>query len=491
MVPHRWQCDEMVRLAGYAAPPRIDLQVNPSRELPLLYTLVAANSSGKDQYLVSAFAVWFAVKGIKNRFIGTSSSFSQVKNQTEPGIRYIISKVNEKFGPIFHSVQFHHICTLTGSEILLFATDEPKNAEGYHPWPGGEMALYLGEAKSITEEIYSALTRCEGYSYWLEISSGGGKSGSFFNHAMSAVKYPAPLQLGKYFCRHISQFDCPHIPRGNIERLMAEMPQWWIDSSILGLFSSMDNSEIIPDHIIEANDAHFARLEKEGVETQIGDDIGIGLDTAGGIDENSLYVRFGNKIKHNHNFRQRDTDYTADIIDTQLLPWKAVPDYKFDTDDGGISQAITDQLVKRKWNPRRRHNQSPAYNKAKFLNLGIEMWWKVRMLIIRNEIPIPKDPILRRQLTTRRLDGQSLTEGKLRIEPKDEHRNRCKESPDRADAFVLCYWSYGSNYFADEPTPKKPRFASVQDFKEAYEWGEIDNPPPKHYGRIIQTVTGI
>ena len=86
MIPHAWQAEEMLRLGGFVDPYDLTTHVEFTKENPLLYCLPACNGSGKDQYVISSFLVWFAVCGLRNRGICTSSSFEQVKNQTEPGV---------------------------------------------------------------------------------------------------------------------------------------------------------------------------------------------------------------------------------------------------------------------------------------------------------------------------------------------------------------------------------------------------------------------
>jgi hypothetical protein len=474
MAPHAWQCEELLRLGGYLNPYDRSVKYQPTVEDPYLLTLPAANGSGKDQYIIAAFAVWHAMKGLRNRCIITSSSHEQVKNQTEPHIAELCARVNKFFPGTFRSVQFHHTCLTTGSEIKMFATDDPKYAEGYHPWPGGEMAIIINEAKSVSEEIFNALTRCTGYSYWLEISSPAGRSGRLYRDACKAIEYPETLVLGKFYKRHISAFECSHIPRSHIERQIEEMPEWWVDSSIRALFSDAADDVIVPGHYITALALKLPEV--------VGSDIGIGLDLAGGVDENAVFVRKGNKVIFKYFFRQKDTDATADFLDRELTPWKD-SNYTFNSDDGGISKAINDKLVKLGWRINRCNNQSPARDKSRYLNLGIEMWYKLRHLIIRKEIHETFDePILHSQLTSRRLHGEESVQGKLRIEPKPKHKSRMGSSPDRADAFVLCFYSYRSNYF-DKPATtqanRRPIFTSTEALEAYYSWGEGSDLPVK------------
>lgn len=205
---HKWQFETLMQLAGYLTPGDYINKTPITRANPFRLAMPAANSSGKDNFIIAGFAVWFALKGTQNYFVGTSSSFEQVKYQTEPHIRRFADQINAKFGRHFYSTQFHHIIRKWGAQIKLFATNDAGRAEGFHPYGKGAMAICANEAKSIDEEIFGALERCEGFSYWLEVSSPGGSSGHFFESAKRAIQYPAPVTLGKFYYRKITAFDC-------------------------------------------------------------------------------------------------------------------------------------------------------------------------------------------------------------------------------------------------------------------------------------------
>lgn len=459
--PHAWQMETLHQIAGFPIPGDRATQVKPSPENPMLLCIPAANGSGKDQIIIAATAVWHAMKGMYNRCIITSSSHNQVKDQTEPYIKELCLRANKMFGPTFDSIQFYHKCRQTGSEVKMFATDDPSHAEGYHPWPGGEMMLIMNEAKSISEEIFGALSRCTGYSYWIEISSPAGRSGHFYESSRNAVRYPAPLQLNRFYLRHITAYDCPHIPRSHIERMREDRTECWFRSSILAEFSDIESKVIIP----------LALWENSEKIAHSGNDLAFGSDFAASAhgDENSTYVRLGSRIIDSIHFRQADTTITTEILDSKLSTYKD-REYTWRADDGGIGRAIIDNLRKLGWNITRTLNQSSAFNKREFLNLGAEMYFHVRKLMEKKLLPSPTDdPILKRQLTTRFYDLQG--NGKYRLESKDDARPRNKESPDRADAYVLCMYSFRPTYKADVDTV--PARQSLEDFAYELEWGRL------------------
>lgn len=438
LMPYKWQYEELMYIGGF-------FQKGVKTEItdlnPYKLCLAAANGSGKDMVIIAASAVWFALTGIRNRVIITSSSHEQIKTQTEPHIKDLIARANKVFGKIFSSIQFHHIIPELGSEIKLFATDEPGKAEGYHPFFGGKMMLIINEAKTVNERIFEAINRCTGFSHWLEISSPAHRSGHMFKAAGRAIQYPDPPQLGQFRFRRVTAFDCPHISPSDLASKAIEWGETSsiYRSSILAEFSDFEEAVVIPLSLYET-------IESSTI-PKTGSDIGIGLDLAGGGDEDACFVRQGNTIVESFFFHQEDTDLAANLIDLRLERFKSTQ-YSFNADNGGIGQAIIDKLVAKGWRIRRRNNQSPAHNKREFLNLGAESWFKIKRLLERRLISIPKQsngqsiPKFKDQLTTRQFKGMESTQGKFSLESKKEAKASGRPSPDRADAFVLCYIDY-------------------------------------------------
>lgn len=437
--PHKWQFEELMQAAGYITPGNFTNKTPITKEAPFQKVIAAANGSGKDMIYIAALAVWYAMKGARNRVIITSSSFEQVKYQTEPSIEDLIKEVNNKFGKVFKSVQFHHVIPDLGSEIKLFATDDPGHAEGYHAWGDGGVCRIVNEAKTVNEDIFAAMDRWTGITHNVLISSPGKKSGYLYKRAIDAIIAPKPLELGKYHLRKVTAMECPHIPQAHVAKMIHEHGENspLVQSAIFANFSDFDEPVVIPEY---AYDKLLLNPPKEK-----DSDIGIGLDLAGGGDENACFVRKGNKVIHKFFFRQKDTDLSASFIDMQLAPWKDA-DYTFNADNGGIGQAILDQLVKMGWNIRRRNNQSPAFNKKQFLNLGAEMWYKVKRLVERSDIILPVVDLLKEQLTSRQWGGAESNQGKFFLESKKEAIASGRPSPDRADAFVLCFYSYSPGH---------------------------------------------
>lgn len=473
--PYKWQFEQLMQVAGYLKVGDYKNKIEITDQNPYKLILSAANGSGKDMIIIAAAAVWFALTGVRNRVIITSSSFDQTKFQTEVHIRELVKRVNKRFGTLFRFNQFHYLVPELGSEIKLFATDEAGRAEGYHPFPGGRMMLIMNEAKSIKEELFDALSRCTGYSHWLEISSPGPRLGHMYRAASNASAYPNPVDLGMYYFRKVTAYECPHIPKAHIQAMAYDKGEDspWFKSSILAEFSDFDEPIAIPCNTWDKC-FNFPC-------TPQGNDIAIGLDLAAGGNENACFVRRGNRVIHFFAFRQEDTVFAANMIDKQLEPWKGT-DYVFRADDGGVSHAINDMLRTKGWRILRTNNQSQAYNPKEYLNLGAQFYFHVKRLMERNDIILPgarnrespTPPLypevakLREQLTSRRYKGEDSTQGKYALEPKEKGAN----SPDRGDAFVLCFSSFHARKL-EEKKEEGPKSYTIAELMAKAQRGEL------------------
>jgi hypothetical protein len=447
-IPHKWQVEVNLFLAQ-----------KHTQAAPCRFYLRAANSSGKDAYVIAPFAVWFALCKIRSRVIITSSSYAQLEGQTESYIRSLCFMINTKLVEMGGNEAFvvrknHIICTLTGSEIKLFATDDAGKAEGYHPfpdWPNSEMAIIANEAKSIKEEIFTALRRCLGYSYWIEISSPGQMSGHFYRLCRQAKQWGiAEYEPNEPYTRKVTSYDClgtpehPHISIGDIEQAKKELGEHSaaFRSIYLAEFTSLDDAVIITRESLEKC------LDRKAHHITLGIGKRCGVDLAAGGDECTAYVFDGNKFYDKFCFYEKDTTITVDALIAFFSRMDLQAENIF-ADDGGVGHSIIDQLHRKGWPVNRVINQSRALNTAQYGNRGAELWFKFKRLIEECMIILPKDdPKLIDQLSSRYYK-QSESLGKIVLESKKEARGNGHGSPDRGDAVVLAFVGIGLDDLID------------------------------------------
>ena len=424
----------------------------PTEQKPHKFALCACNGSGKDAFVIAPFVVWFAACKIKSLVIITSSSGVQLTSQTERYIRSLADKINtwtstNLGGPIFKINQRFIECTLTGSQIRLFATDEEGKAEGYHPEPGCEMAIVVNESKSVEPHIHRALRRCTGFNYWLDVSSPGAPLGDFHRHF---TNWPTTKRVDYTHCPHHSETERLE-DLGELGETNAYYRSKW-----LALFTSQDTNALISFETIEKVRALTKAKQIEHKPSKV---MRVGIDLAGGGDENAGISLDGNRIKNKLYFREKNTMITADRFHVWLLGIGLKPEkseeYEIYIDDNGIGRGTTDRLASFGWTLRRIRNQSSATDKKMYLNLGAQNWYKAKSIFEHSVFILDElvDEELLKQLSSRYYKQQG-TQGRLSLESKAEAKANGRPSPDRADALILALTGLNHEDFEVESKAK-------------------------------------
>jgi phage terminase large subunit len=428
---HKWQVEVLLFIANG----------DFSAKEALQFILITCNGSGKDAFIITLLSVYLATHHIRHRVIITSSSYTQLKNQTQNYIRSACNTINRIFAEkgvcdkVFLIKKDHIVCNLTGSEIIMFVTDDPGRAEGYHPFPdyvGSEVTIVVNEAKSLEEEIFGALRRCT-YSRWLEISSTGKTSGHFFNIAQRAREWNMGYKPGIPFSRIISAYDCPHISEQRIEEGKRELGENspLFRSLFLAEFVSINEEIVITKEKLDQVLAFPPALNKELKITRRA-----GVDLAAGGDECALYVVENNSVLGKEVWQSKDTSISIALLIEFFKKWDLLASNIY-ADDGGVGRAIIDGLRDKGWAVNRVLNQSSAVLKKQFGNSGAERWFNFSRIL--PHIILPSDDYkLHSQLCSRHYK-QSSQLGKIILESKKDAKLKGHGSPDRADALVLAF----------------------------------------------------
>jgi len=428
-------------------------------QVPFKAAVRAANGSGKDRYLIAACIVWFCVKYSESVAIVTSASGTQLDRQTYTYIKQLADLTNTKCGDGVWKVNYRHLeCLVSHSTIELFVTDESGRAEGWHPIvPNGKLAIFTSEAKSIPDEIFTALSRCTGFTHRVDVSSPGLPMGFFFNTCSSAINRKTihsvseALERGSWVEYHVTAYDCTHLSDGTyIEELKRSMPGGEsgaaFKSCVLAEFGTTDEMTVIPyQHIWKCVNRSGSTVGWLSEPTNTG-----GLDLSAGGDETVLSVRNGNKLLKVIGFRFNNTQDTVNFLVEEFKKYELDrPNSFIYADAGGLGKPIIDQLRSKGWtNIRYVLNQAKAYNDRVYLNRGAEMWFKFGKLLETGEIWLANDDRLIRQLATR---YYKITEGnKHKLESKLQARAAGRPSPDRGDSVVLCFSNYKSKLEVDD-----------------------------------------
>jgi hypothetical protein len=435
------------------------------KDHPFMAEVCAANGSGKDKYILAACAVWMCLRYLKAYAVATNGSGQQLDAQTEFHIRSMCMKFNSKIGFLvwkcnYRSYQCRHNLQepSTHSVIELFATDEPSKAEGYHPVEdGSKLAIFASEAKSIPDEIFAALTRCTGFTHWVDVSSPGLPAGYFFNQWTMAIdrkelkdiKECPPTERVKWT---ITAYDCPHITENQIELFAKGLAAQGgrnstvFKSGVLAQFGTTDEMTVISyTHI------HRCKAKPPKWEQEPHNHGGLDLNSGGGA-ESVLKVRNGNKIIATEAFKFEDTEDNIDYCEDLFYKWGLDnPDSLIWGDSCGAGYPQLCSLRKRGWFNIRFFDSRAASRRPKvYTNIVTEMWFDAALLFQRAELILDGDMLTETQLCTRyyKINLQL----KHQLLSKLEQKNMGYPSPDRADALIYCLIGYKSPWKERTPT---------------------------------------
>ena len=199
---------------------------------------------------------------------------------------------------------------------------------------------------------------------------------------------------------------------------------------VLGEFPSADDDTVIP---LELCESAIAR----DVEPS-GDKIIWGLDVARfGDDRTALAKRKGNtQLEPVRTWQGKDLMQTAGIVALEYEEAEDKPDVIM-VDAIGLGAGVADRL-KEQGLPAKAVNvaESPSV-KSKYQRLRDELWFLGREWLVGLDVKLADDDALVAELTVPRY--QIGSNGKFKVEGKDEMKKRGIRSPDCADSWLLTF----------------------------------------------------
>jgi hypothetical protein len=454
-----------------------------------------ANNTGKTSTLFPICALWLLYTQPKARLMYLTASGDQLKHQFFSYIRRYADR------PAFKGWQWLEVEVRNASGGFLFgrSTDSGGRIEGLHDDVDSPAALLVDEAKSIHPEIADTLERCN-VSHRLDASSTGPAAGWFYElmtgHDDGVKRFTVPSSM------------CPHVNPADIEKDRQELKdnvfrikhgaEFLYDSgsSMISLAhvrqlqaaqkqaapEPVDSEEQPPKpapgavnaqgiplcdiEVYNRTNAGPIRADRNsrGAGSIRAPKVYVGsvpvipgclcgfCDFAGGGDYNAFALCDGNVAWIEDDWLEKDT--MASVGRFISLFKKCRNGVRLGGDQG-FGGAMMDRLAEKGYFLARVRNGDPATNKKDFFNLAAEQWSTVgklienRQIIIKDAKPDRLERLIK-QLTSRRKIYDS--DGRERLEPKDEMRSRGLRSPDLADALVgAVMMGPGSNRYAANP----------------------------------------
>jgi hypothetical protein len=303
-----------------------------------------------------------------------------------------------------------------------FSTNDAGKAEWWHPTVSPDVdpvAIFVDEAKTVPDEIFTAFDRCTA-KYRLFISSAGAPKGKFYDMFGRMSPY--------YWSVRVPSTMCPHIDKAKIERDRYDYGEdsWEFKSMHKAEFADPDSDRLVlPAHILTR------AIEAQPAEDKSGETVAF-CDFAAGRDENVLAIRQGNVARVVAAWRERDTVQAAREF-VGLFKEHGLTASQIWGDADGLGIGFVHQFADLGWRINPFRGGEPAQRNDEYNSLISQIWHEGAAAIRNGRVNIAGlDKVAFEQLTTRK--SRWNDRGKLALESKDE----LSKSPDRADALLGC-----------------------------------------------------
>ena len=161
----------------------------------------------------------------------------------------------------------------------------------------------------------------------------------------------------------------------------------------------------------------------------------LGVDVARfGSDRSVILRRRGDRVEDIRVLRQMDTMQLAGWVVAAIRECNPAQVY---VDEIGVGAGVVDRLRELGHPVRGVNVAHKAHQDGLYANLRAEGYWTLRQRFMSGSISIPADSQLVGELAALRYSYDS--QGRLRMESKDEMRKRGLPSPDKADALMLAF----------------------------------------------------
>ncbi|MBS4933432.1 MAG: DEAD/DEAH box helicase family protein [Clostridiales bacterium] len=339
---------------------------------------------------------------------------------------------------------------MVGQEKRWFAVartaTKAENMQGFHE---DNMLFIVDEASGVADPIMEAIlgTLSGANNKLLMCGNPTRKSGTFFD-AFNADR-------AIYKCHTVSSLDSP---RTNKENIASLIQKYGYDSNVVrvrvrGLFPKEDADVFISSTLVEQCSSKIYELQERSPFILLGVDV-----ARFGNDETIITRNAHGKIKIAKKYRGQDLMATVGwIVNEYKKILKEFPEYKkkvyVNIDDTGLGGGVTDRLKEVKKEQKLSRLVIVPINMAEKIetdtkegkeaaeyydNVTTHMWAVVRELLEKKQIEIEDDSELFAQFSSRKY--RMASNGKLRLESKEDMKKRGLDSPDRADSMALsCY----------------------------------------------------
>jgi len=387
----------------------------------------SGNGLGKG-FCAAVAVLWFIHSRPDAIVLTTAPTFRQVRHILWRQIRRLYGPAAESLGGRMLDTRWE---LPDGRYAMGLSADGADQFQGFH---SPNVFIVVDEAEGVGDEIYEAIesVMTSAEPLLLLIGNPTTISGAFRRAFFEESRIYRNIS--------ISALDSPNVQAGRIVIPGLTTPRWveerleiWGEDNpiyqarVLGEFPDQGDNTLLNLSDIEAATRRPA--------TAGGESVILGVDVARfGADRSVILRRRGDRVEDIRVLRQMDTMQLAGWVVAAIRECNPAQVY---ADEIGVGAGVVDRLRELGHPVRGVNVAHKAHQDGLYANLRAEGYWTLRQRFMSGSISIPADSQLVGELAALRYGYDS--QGRLRMESKDEMRKRGLPSPDKADALMLAF----------------------------------------------------
>jgi phage terminase large subunit len=391
----------------------------------------------------SVLAVWwtaFPEVRPEARCILTSAGARQVRTILWRELKKLHGQKKSVIGGHLNELPSNGLQWGDGREIIGFTA---KDAEKIAGISGAHLLFIVDEASGVAEEIFEAVegNRAGGAKILL-LSNPTQTSGTFFDAFHTSRAFYATI--------HVSSEDTPNCREGRLvipglatrEWVEEKLKEWGegdprFQVRVRGNFPLESSDTIIGLGLVERALLAWDDLEYVGP-------LVLGVDVARfGDDDTVIAPRRGKKVYPLIRLHSLDTEEVAAKVHEAAVKLRLSPEEvpRVNVDVIGIGAGVFDKLRRIKaLHAVGVDASATAPDAVNYANTRAQLWFNLRDFL-KGGGGIPNDPKMETEMVAPKY--QFGADGRYRVEPKDDIKERIGRSPDAAEAVMLSCWEAG------------------------------------------------
>jgi phage terminase large subunit len=375
--------------------------------------------------------IWFILTRYPQKTIATAPTASQLFDALAAEVKVWIGKLPKPLQEILEiKSERIELKRDPAASFIAFNTSRAETPEALQGKHSDNVLLIADEASGVPDPVFEASSgSMAGPNRQMVLAGNPVRSSGLFWQTFNDEEVSP-----QWYKIHISAVGHPRIPQDFI----TDMASRYGENSnafrvrVLGEFPLADDDTVIPFELAES--AMNRDVQPINVQPIWGVDV-----AGGGKNKSTLAKRKGNVLLEP--VKKWQGLGTMELVGRIKEQWDTTPlDYRPSAiciDSIGIGAGVADRLREMGLPSLSINVGETAAMRDRFANLKAELWWTVREWFEKRDVNISRDKVLRDQLILLRV--KPTVTNKIGVETKIQLKQRGKDSPDEAEAFVLTF----------------------------------------------------